>query len=191
MEIDTEQLVWIIPVGLLAAVLFQVLVLLILMYAPGAPGPQRQPNEPIMPRVPYSNVPGQTGAYPTQAPIQQGAMGMMAILQGLEQRDVPLPAQEFRVGRFYDKDGGILISLDDRSVSRRHATFTGNDGLREYYLTDTDSSFGTYIQIENQFERLPPNSRRRLYNEDVVKFGNNVVVRFMLPCDTRGSSTRI
>lgn len=186
MDFDADILVWGIPISFLTVVIIQALYLLWLRYAPGAPSPQRQPNEPIMPRVPYSNVPAQ-GGYPTQAPPAEGSMGTMIVLQGAEQGDMPLPAQEFRVGRFYDKDNRILISLDDRSVSRRHALFSGNDGLREYYLTDTDSSFGTYIQIENQFERLPPNSRRRLYNEDVVKFGNNVTVRFMLPCDTRKS----
>lgn len=185
MDINTDVLVWGIPISFLAVATVQTLYLLWLRYAPGEPREQRQPNQPIMPRVPYSNVPA-GGAYPNQ-PVMEGSMGTMIVLQGAEQRDLPLPAQEFRIGRFQDQDNRILIALDDRSVSRRHALFSGNDGLREYYLTDTDSSFGTYIQIDNQFERLPPNSRRRLYNEDVVKFGSNVVVRFMLPCDTRKS----
>lgn len=185
--------VWIIPVTLVVIAVIQFLYLLWLLYAPSANPNPRQPNEPILPYIPQSNIPTHDTVYPQQGiyPQSSGSIGKMIVLAGIEQREIPLPAPEFQIGRFYSPDAGILVALNDRSISRRHALFIGDDTLREYYLTDTNSSFGTYLQIENQYEKLQPQRKTRLYNEDVVKFGNNIIVRFVLPSDTRIAATRL
>jgi hypothetical protein len=67
----------------------------------------------------------------------------------------------------------------------------GDDNLREYYLTDTSSSYGTAIRKDNQLQLLTPGKRERVYNEDIVQFGNSVTVRFVLPGDTRAAATRL
>ena len=186
-----EDLLWFIPVALFAMAMLQLLFVLWLRYVPTDSGEIRQPNEPIMPRVPYSNVPSGASGRSVGGDVQMGSMGKMVVLQGAKRQEIQLPAQQFTIGRYRNEEQSVLLALDDRSVSRRHALFSGDDALREYYLMDVDSSYGTYIQIENVYERLTPNRKERLYNEDTVKFGNDVIVRFVLPCDTRGSSTRI
>lgn len=186
------QYLWIIPATLFVIAVLQILYLLWLNYAPTANPNPRQPNEPVMPHIPHSNIPAHDTIYPQNyQPQSSGSIGKMIVLSGLDQREIPLPAPEFQIGRFYSPENGILVAINERSISRRHALFIGDETLREYYLTDTNSSFGTYIQIENQYEKLTPQRKTRLYNEDVVKFGNNVIVRFVLPCDTRIAATRL
>ena len=44
---------------------------------------------------------------------------------------------------------------------------------------------------DNQFQLLQPGVRERVYNEDVVQFGNSVTARLVLPGDTRAAATRL
>ena len=88
-------------------------------------------------------------------------------------------------------EANILIGLDDKSVSRKHATFVGDDQLQEYYLTDTGSSYGTYVMVGDHFEQLAAGVAEKVYNADVIQVGNNVKVRLVLPGDTRASTTRL
>jgi pSer/pThr/pTyr-binding forkhead associated (FHA) protein len=116
----------------------------------------------------------------------------MVVLRGISNlSEIPLPSNDFGIGRFYNPDGNILVALDERSISRRHATFISDIPTREYYLTDTHSSYGTRIQIGNRFETLTPGKAQRIYNEDVIQFGHIVTVRFTLPCQTRPTGTRM
>jgi hypothetical protein len=39
--------------------------------------------------------------------------------------------------------------------------------------------------------KLAPNREERLYNGDIVQFGNAVRVRFSLPCESRTSVTQL
>jgi len=82
------------------------------------------------------------------------------------------------------------VAFDEKSISRRHAIFMGDESLGEFYLTDTNSSYGTSVRKENKFELLTPGQRERIYNEDVVQFGNSVTIRFLLPSATRAAATR-
>lgn len=102
-----------------------------------------------------------------------------------------IPAKEFTIGRFYNPENDILIGLDERSVSRKHARFIADDTTREYYIKDTASSFGTFLLINGQFEQLAANVQERVYNEDVIRFGNIVTVRLILPIETRGTVTSL
>jgi len=172
---------------LIVLAISQTLRLLWLVYAPtGEPRTKR--TDVVLPDVPQSNVPS-VGRGNTFA---NGTGKRIEILGGLKQQTMQLPPdQRFSIGRFQNMEQGVLVALDDRSISRRHALFDSNDALGEYYLMDTKSSYGTYIQLNNEFTKIPAEKRERIYNEDIIRFGNNVVVRFNLPGDTRASSTQL
>lgn len=117
--------------------------------------------------------------------------GQLVVLSGLLNRDViPLPGNQFGIGRFRSEPDKILVALDERSVSRRHAVFHA-DGIGLYSLTDTHSSYGTFVRKGVTFEPLQPGQREPLYNGDEVRFGQHVTVRFELPGDTRSSATQL
>jgi FHA domain-containing protein len=185
---DLSQLIWIIPLMLLIIAALQVLYWLLLLLTSGA-RPQRtsslrQPSAPIMPTAPggiATSIPG----YATAPPVSRVTIGKVVILSGLPPKEIPIPAGNFGIGRFYNPEQNVQVAIDEKSISRRHAAFTSNDLLREYYLTDNGSSYGTAIQRNNQFEPLRAGQPERLYNEDVVQFGNVVRVRFLLPSDKR------
>ncbi len=71
------------------------------------------------------------------------------------------------------------------------ASTPASSPIREYYLKDTSSSFGTFILVNGQFEQIPANTQERVYNEDVVRFGNVVTVRLLLPAETRSAVTNL
>lgn len=182
---DNFSLWWIVLFLVVVAVL-QVLYILALR-SPGFNRQPRQVENPILPNVPRSNVP--KAVRDGQAPHSSGKI---VVMSGLGRRsEINLPASDFLIGRFHNPEQEVLVALDDKSISRRHCRFVGDDTLFKYYLMDVGSSFGTFIQLEGQFERLASNRQTRIYNEDVVKFGNNVTVRFMLLGDTRAAVTQL
>lgn len=185
---DLNQLLWIAAAVLAVIAVLQIVYLLALSYAPGGSRkPVKQPTAPIMPTTPQG---GLNPAPAYTAPVVTA--GRMVILNGLPNlTEIPLPNNNFGIGRFYHPENNILVALDEKSISRRHATFTGDDNTREYYLTDTSSSYGTSVRKDTQFQLLTPGKRERVYNEDVVQFGNSVTVRFVLPGDTRAAATRL
>lgn len=132
---------------------------------------------------------------PAPAPVYSGGvvtMGKFIVLSGLESpKEVALPGSNFFIGRFYSPENGVLVALDEKSISRKHAHFTCDESLREYYLKDASSSFGTYVLINGNFEQLNPERQERVYNEDVIQFGNVVTVRLILPCETRAPTTSL
>lgn len=170
--------------------------------APPAPAVvSTAPPAPVMPSAPASLAPAAAVSTiaPSPAPsvaaprpIASAGIGKMLILAGVEGvSEIALPAKEFNIGRFYNPDNDILIGLDERSVSRKHARFIADDTTREYYIKDTASSFGTFLLINGQFEQLAANVQERVYNEDVIRFGNIVTVRLILPIETRGTVTSL
>ncbi len=187
---DTTQLAWMIPVTLLLIAVLQILYLVWLMYWPTGRKTTGQQGSPVMPTMPESDFATPPSPY-NSVPPGVSSIGKLVILSGVSNlTEVPLPVGSFGIGRFYNEEGNILVALDERSVSRRHATFVSDESTREYYMTDTNSSYGTRIRIGNQFEPVTPGSGERIYNEDVVQFGNVVTVRFILPCDTRPAGSR-
>ena len=163
------------------------------------------PMQPIMPGQPVppgqSIMPGQMVPAPQYqqmmvdsppSPRTGGAVGKMIVLAGLDtMREISLPSSNFFIGRFYSPEANVLVALDEKSISRRHATFICDEPIREYYLKDLNSSFGTAVLINGAFEKLTPDKQERIYNEDVVQFGNVVTVRLLLPCETRASMTSL
>lgn len=166
-----------------------------------APTLSAAPVAPAMPSMPEaqplaslrSAPPPAPAALPTAAPVARASgIGKLIVLAGVEGiSEIALPAREFLIGRFYSPENEILVGLDEKSVSRKHARYVSDEVVREYYLVDTSSSFGTFLLINGQFEQLGANVQERIYNEDVVRFGNVVTVRLLLPCETRGAVTSL
>lgn len=186
---DIGQLMWIAIIVLLMLAILQILYVFWLSVSVREARPMRQPGAPIMP----TNPAGMNTIPPnyTNPANRIGTVSKIVIVNGLPgQKDIPLPGSNFGIGRFYSPENNILVALDEKSISRRHAVFMGDEALAEFYLTDTNSSYGTQLRKENGFEALTPGQRERIYNEDVVQFGNNVTVRFLLPTATRAAVTR-
>lgn len=189
---DLSQLTWMIPLTLLIIAVLQFIywVGLSLTGGPRSRRETRQPSAPIMPTVPTSGIATNLPTYATQPPNARQVIGKIAIVSGLPAKEIPLPAGNFGIGRFYNPEQSVQVALDEKSISRRHAAFTSNELLREYYLTDNGSSYGSSIQRNNQFEPLKPGQPERIYNEDVVQIGSVVRVRFVLPGDKRPVTRR-
>jgi pSer/pThr/pTyr-binding forkhead associated (FHA) protein len=208
-----NQLIWIIPMTLVALILVQILYLLWLRYAPirsKAPAPRPQSNRStssapaaVAPMAvtpppfaaststPSTNIPTSSRAATGEETTTE-AVNKFVVLSGLQGvKEIRLPGNEFRIGRYYNLEGNILVGFDEKSVSRKHAQLTLDYNRREYYLTDTDSSYGTYLLVEGATEQLTPRERKRIYNGDVIRFGNLVTVRLSIIGETRASTTRI
>ena len=183
---DVSQVMWIAIIVLLVAAILQILYVFYLSVTMREARPARQPSAPIMPTTPQGVTNSQF-----QRPTAAIGAGRMVVVSGLPgQKDIPIPGNNFGIGRFCSAENNILVALDEKSISRRHAIFMGDENLGEFYLTDTNSSYGTSVRKDNKFELLTPGQRERIYNEDVVQFGNNVTIRFLLPSATRAAATR-
>jgi hypothetical protein len=211
-----SQYIWTVPVALALIAVFQILYLIWLAKAPTRKETPR-PTAPIMPNI---GGPVRENLAPVAQQVERPApmmdsvrtittapaiatapqsfarpvegVGKLIVMSGLKDRsEIALPSENFSVGRFYNPANNILIAMDEKSVSRKHATFICDERIREYYLVDTHSSFGTFIMLNGFFEKIPPNKQERVYNEDIVRFGNAVTVRLVLPCETRSAMTRL
>lgn len=178
---------------------------------PQAPPQYQMPPQPQYPSAPPQYAPPQYASAPPQyapppqpqypgAPPAQvrppdatelDSLGKMVIVAGLEPREIPLPSAQFAIGRFYSPENNVLISIDEKSVSRQHASLRVAGNGREYYLQDVGSSYGTHLFVEGRVDRLTPGQEARVYNNDVVQFGSAVQVRLILPCETRSAVTQL
>jgi pSer/pThr/pTyr-binding forkhead associated (FHA) protein len=169
--------------------LLQLIYLLLLNYIPTGRRTRPQPVEPILPNVPQSQI--RSDPVSTTQPGST-VTSKIVVLSGVANlSEIPLPGNDFRIGRFYNPEQGVVISLDEKSISRRHARMICDESIPEYYLTDTESTYGTSILINERFQALTPGIQQRIYNKDIVQFGNNVRVRFELPCGTRDAETQL
>jgi hypothetical protein len=149
------------------------------------PVPQTQYMPP--PSTGFGSQPSQPGAS-----TQLESVKKFVILSGVQEpAEITFPSSNFGIGRYYNLESNIVAALDEKSVSRKHAVFIGDDKLKVYYVMDTNSSYGTFLLIDDRFEPLTPGTNERVYNEDVLQFGNSVKVRIILPCETRSSTTRV
>lgn len=188
---DVNQLIAIVLLSLLVLAVIQFIYWVILSLTAGSRTERRvrQPSAPIMPTHPggiATSIPG----YTTNPPAQRATIGKMVIVSGLPAKEIPLPAGNFGIGRFYNPEQNVQVAMDEKSMSRSHAAFTSNELLREFYLTDNRSSYGTAVQRGTQFEPLRAGEPERIYNEDVVQFGKVIRVRFLLPGDKRPTTRR-
>lgn len=201
---------WTVPVTLMIVALVQVMYLGYLNVRANQgerqARPRRQPDAPIMPTNPADSAPPVNAPPPPPVPIPAPSpqrrpelsvptgrfQGKMMILSGLPNiNEIEMPGEQFAIGRFYNPDQNVLVSLDERSVSRRHARFEFNRQTGECFLSDTNSSYGTTIRKGEDFHPITPNQPERVYNGDVVQFGSAVTVRLVLPGEQRGSVTTV
>jgi diguanylate cyclase (GGDEF)-like protein len=71
------------------------------------------------------------------------------------------------------RDPAVEITINDTSISRRHATIKkipSASGV-EVMITDLGSANGTLVNDQ----KLAPNSSRALHKEDMIKLGNTIV----------------
>lgn len=188
--------------ALVLIVVTQIMYLFWLNISAGRTGGERRrrlPNAPIMPTDPgavdltYGPEGSRSGrSAPDLAPSDSAVVRpKMLVLNGLPNvSEIDLPADQFGVGRFYNPEHDILVALDERSVSRRHA-YISKEGPGEYYLADMKSSYGTSLRRGEDFQPLTPKEPVRVYHDDVVQFGSVVTVRLVLPGDTRAYATQV
>lgn len=188
MTFDLVQLAPLVPVTLAVVALLQLGYLILLNTVGTRRNSVRRPSSPLMPTVPQGGVNPKSSVPKPTIVIN----GKMSVLTGLANTsDINLPSSTFAIGRFYHPESNILIALDDKSISRRHAQFNGDDLLKIYTLTDLNSTYGTALRRDGKFEIITPGQQVRLYNQDVVQFGSFVTVRFTLPGDSRADATQL
>lgn len=181
---------WILPAILGVIALLQIIYLLWLQTRSSPRRTRRQPAAPIMPTQP--NITSANMNVPDLIVPETITEAKMIVVSGLPGAgEIDLPGNQFAVGRFYNPQAQVLIALNERSISRRHASFRANPALQEFYLADLSSSYGTSIRKGDHFEMLTPGQEERLYNNDIVQFGMTVTVRFVLPGDTRFAATQV
>lgn len=187
-----DQLGWSVPATLLVIAVIQLIYLIWLSSSHRTERRARRPSSPIMPTKPQTMRDDASGGMMPLTRTQGTFTGKMIILSGLPNLgEVDLPGPSFGIGRFRNTDQNILIALDEKSISRRHAVFNADETRTEFYLTDTNSSYGTTVRKQNQFKLLTPGQPERIYDGDVVQFGTLVTVRFVLPGDTRAAATQL
>lgn len=182
-----NQLLWMIPITLFVLLIFQLLVWVRLNIAarrpPSSSRKRQAPLMPTNPEIAEGTDDSQDGAR-FGSSFQSSNAAIMTVLEGIPGvTDIRMPAGEFGIGRFYNADDNILIALEERSISRRHAFFSSNGD--EHYLTDLHSAYGTAVVINNNYVTLVPDRPERIYNGDLAVFGQTVKVRFRLPGETR------
>lgn len=205
---DVNQFIWIIPLTLLTLIVVQILFILWLRYAPThskTPTPRPQPSRTTASNTasvsPPSVETSELVPEPANTPASQRfinketsaeMINKFVVLSGLQgPKEMRLPSSDFRIGRYYNLENNILVGFDEMSVSRKHAHLTLDYQRQEYYLTDTNSSYGTYLLLEGTTEQLTPRERKRVYNGDVIRFGNVVTVRLVVLGETRASTTKL
>lgn len=82
---------------------------------------------------------------------------------------IPLQPLPFVIGRV---EGNLL--LKEPNISRRHAEISFDAVRQVHFITDLNSSNGTFVNGQ----RIPAGQPVQLYHGAVVKFGPNVSVRF-------------
>lgn len=149
------------------------------------------PPQPVRMAPPPPPMPSAPPQYRPPDSTELETMGKLVIIAGLEPRELPLPSAQFVIGRFYAPENNVLVGIDEKSVSRKHAALRVAAQGREYYIQDVGSSYGTHLIVDGRFDRLAPGREERIYNNDVVQFGSAVQVRFILPCETRSAITQL
>lgn len=211
MEINSA--LWVVPIVLFIVTVLLLLSLAYLNYAPVRKEavPQSAPrrakpitnagNPVVLTPQPPAYVPPPQPVPPPYVPPPQPmrppdateleTMGKMVIVGGLDPREIPLPSAQFTVGRFYSPENNVLVALDEKSVSRKHAVLRIAAQGREYYIQDVGSTYGTHLIAEGRIDRLQSGKDERVYNQDVIQFGSAVRVQLVLPCETRSAITQL
>jgi len=202
MTIDVifQNLLWILPITLAILALIQIIYWLFLNNS--VPSDKKTEvatvTSPIMPTYPDNLVDrghGTGGGVSREPQPETTALGevipkMTMLNHPKGKKEIKLPnTPSYGMGRFYNREYNILIALDERSISRRHAVLSRDASSNQYFLTDTNSSYGSAIQRGETFTPMTPGEEERIYHNDIVQFGRSLTVQFTLPGPTRQSVT--
>jgi hypothetical protein len=151
--------------------------------SPQPASPVYAPPPPVVPSYPPMHV--------SSAPAVDG-FGKMVVVSGMPQtNEIPIPSAQFTVGRFPAPEQNVLIAFDEKSISRQHAIIRINPASREYFVQDVSTAGTQLISADGNISRLVPRQEQRIYNGDMLQFGNAVRVRFVLPVESRSSVTQL
>lgn len=127
---------------------------------------------------------------PKARPIQP-APSMVTVLEVMQlivkngsnaEKIYDLKSGEVYVGRLENPEEGILIALDEKSVSRRHAKLTANNEIDELSIQDCGSSYGTQLfHGDAPPLSLEANKEYVLRNGDILQFGSLIQAQVVLP----------
>lgn len=191
-----QSLLWILPVTLVFIALLQFLYWFYLNNSVPSDNKNKTSNvmSPVMPTYPDNLIdsPRGTGGGVIREPQPETtALGdvvpkMIMLNHPKGRKEVNLPdVPSYGMGRFYNREYNILIALDERSISRRHAVLSKDASSNQFFLTDTNSSYGTSIKRGETFAPMTPGEEERIYHKDMVQFGRSLTVEFLLPGPTR------
>ncbi len=196
MDAVIGNLWWIIPTALLLLALIQMIYWVYLNRS--VPSEQLEKvsrvTSPQMPTYPDNLVDrpiSDTSGVTREPQPETSALGdvipkMIMLNHPKGRKEIKLPdVPSYGMGRFYNKEYNILIALDERSISRRHAVLSRDASSNQYFLTDTNSSYGTAIKRGETFSPMTPGEEERIYHNDIVQFGRSLTVQFTLPGSTR------
>jgi len=195
-----QNMLWIVPITLTILALLQFLYWFFLNNS--VPSEKKTTvttvTSPVMPTYPDNLVDrahGTGGGVSREPQPETTALGevvpkMIMLNHPKGKKEIKLPnTPSYGMGRFYNREYNILIALDERSISRRHAVLSRDASSNQYFLTDTNSSYGTAIQRGETFTPMTPGEEERIYHNDIVQFGRSLTVQFTLPGQTRQSVT--
>lgn len=196
-DVIVQNLLWILPVTLLIMALIQFIYWFFLNNSVPSEKRDKVPavTSPVMPTYPDNLVDrplgGTGGGIAREPQPETTALGEVVAKMIFHnhpkgRKEIKLPdVPSYGIGRFFNREYNILIALDERSISRRHAVLSKDAGSNQYFLMDTNSSYGTSIKKGETFVPTTPGEEERLYHKDVVQFGRSLTVEFMLPGPTR------
>jgi len=177
---------WIIPAILAITALLLLLWWIALLIAPSVEAPPPPPPPPPVDRAPVPV--GKLGFTQFE---NSSSYGKFVIAAGVNMMgDIPLPSKQFGIGRFLDEGSGILVAIDEKSISRKHAQLR-IDSAGNYILKDTNSTYGTFLVEGNQPRQFAAGSEERVYKNDIIQFGQVVRVRLDIPGEDRRTATRV
>lgn len=197
MDAILQNALWILPVTLTIIALIQFLYWFFLNNSVPSETKQKPSSvtSPIMPTYPDNLVDrplsGTGGGVVREPQPETTALGdvvpkMIMINHPKGRKEIKLPdVPSYGLGRFYNREYNILIALDERSISRRHAVLSKDASSNQYFLTDTNSSYGTAIKRGENFAPMTPGEEERIYHKDTIQFGRSLTVEFLLPGPTR------
>ncbi|MGC8733959.1 MAG: FHA domain-containing protein [bacterium] len=74
---------------------------------------------------------------------------------------------DITIGRDISNDLALPLDL---TISRKHAKIIINN--KEIYITDLNSTNGTFLITKNKMEKLKPNIQTSIYKSSIIKIGN-------------------
>ena len=177
-----QNLLWILPLTLFLIAIIQFLYWFFLNNSVPSETNTKPSSvtSPVMPTYPDNLVDrpltGTGGGIVREPQPETTALGdvvpkMIMLNHPKGRKEIKLPdVPSYGMGRFYNREYNILIALDERSISRRHAVLSRDASSNQYYLSDTNSSYGTSIKRGETYTPMTPGEEERIYHKDMVQY---------------------